>query len=101
MSLVLDLSDEAKADALEIGNYISARNLTAARKFAFKLNETYQLLLDFPDSGERLSSDPTGKIRIVLVSGFKNYLIFFRREGEMLQVLRVLHGARDYSKLFD
>ncbi len=32
---------------------------------------------------------------------FGNYLIFYRIEQNRIDVVRILHGARDYEKLFN
>jgi len=40
-------------------------------------------------------------MRMWLVSGFSNYLIFYRPKEDMLQILRVIHGARDYMAIFE
>ncbi|MCL2744685.1 MAG: type II toxin-antitoxin system RelE/ParE family toxin [Planctomycetaceae bacterium] len=32
---------------------------------------------------------------------FPNHLIFYRSKDDMLQILRVLHGARDYETIFN
>lgn len=34
-------------------------------------------------------------IRSLPVPGFRNYLIFYRIQGDQLEIIRVLHGARD------
>ena len=39
-------------------------------------------------------------IRSWLVSGFDNYLIFYRAIPEGIEVLHVYHGARDIEALF-
>ena len=39
--------------------------------------------------------------RVRLVKKFSNYLIFYRIETDRIEILRVLHGARDYMNLFD
>jgi plasmid stabilization system protein ParE len=57
--------------------------------------------LQNPAIGERSRTDPTGKIRHRTIIGFCNYVIFYPQEGETLQILRVLHRARDYSQLFE
>jgi plasmid stabilization system protein ParE len=38
--------------------------------------------------------------RILPVTGFENYLIFYAAAGKSIQVLRVLHAARDFPTIF-
>jgi toxin ParE1/3/4 len=101
MTLIFDIFPQARTDIAEISRYISEQNLSAANRFVDAIDQMIQHLCDNPTIGECLYSDPTSKIRVTFVSGFRNYLIFFRQEETQLQVLRVLHGARDFSKLFD
>jgi toxin ParE1/3/4 len=56
-----------------------------------------------PHLGERCQfrSPQTKGMRMWLVDGFSNYLIFYRVQGNMLQILRVIHGARNYATMFD
>ena len=35
------------------------------------------------------------------VSGFENYLIFYRPQSEGIEVVRFVHGARDIPSLLD
>lgn len=39
-------------------------------------------------------------LRMLPVSGFNNYLIFYRIEGDAVRVLYVVHGARHLPRLF-
>ena len=39
-------------------------------------------------------------IRMWVLTGFRNYLLFYRVAGDALQVLRVLHAAQDYTRFF-
>lgn len=34
-------------------------------------------------------------MRVVSIGRFRNYLIFYRRKDDEVDVLRLLHGARD------
>ena len=35
------------------------------------------------------------------VKGFENYLIFYRALPELIEIVRVLHGARDLKRMFE
>ncbi|MEK7074381.1 MAG: type II toxin-antitoxin system RelE/ParE family toxin [Patescibacteria group bacterium] len=39
-------------------------------------------------------------IRVVPVKDFERYFIFYRSVTEGIEIVRVLHGARDYASLF-
>lgn len=38
-------------------------------------------------------------MRVIPVGRFRNYLIFYRRKDDEIEVLRVLHGARDIRSI--
>jgi toxin ParE1/3/4 len=38
-------------------------------------------------------------VRAVSIGRFRNYLIFYRRQNDEVEVLRVLHGARDMRSI--
>ena len=101
MNLIRNVLPEAEEDIELHGDYIFERNPSAALRFADAVNETIKMLLGNPNLGERLSTDSSGQIRFRTISGFKNYLIFYRRVDAVLEILRVLNGARDYEDLFD
>jgi len=60
-------------------------------------------LRDAPRSGARYRSElpELVGIRWVRVTGFEVYLIFYRVDGERIEVVRVLHGARFLDGLLD
>jgi plasmid stabilization system protein ParE len=41
-------------------------------------------------------------LRMMRLQNFKNYLIFYRTSGgDKLEVIRIVHGARDLPTLFE
>ena len=101
MTLSLFITSDARQDTKEIGRYLEDRNPSAARRFARAVGETTEMLQRNPNLGERFRADSSGQIRFRTISGFKNYLIFYRRVDSVLEIIRVLHGARDYEDLFE
>jgi toxin ParE1/3/4 len=89
-----------KRDALEVFVYIGEDNLDAAERFLTALNEDIRKLADMPGMGaKREFVDPhLSNIRSLPVTGFRNYLLFYRFDETQLQVLRVIHGARDIER---
>ena len=83
--------------------YIAEDNLDAAERFLVAAEETFQLLGRMPGIGKlcRFSNPQLSAIRQYPVKGFKNYLIFYRATDSEVEVLRVLHGARDLEAILD
>lgn len=91
------LSKRANADLEEIFEYIAKSNPGAASRLDQRIHETINLLARFPGIGHsRL--DVTDKRYLFWTVG--NYVIAYRMVGPDLVVVRVLHGARNFRKLF-
>ena len=83
--------------------YIAEDNLDAAEGFLVAAEKTFQLLGRMPGIGKlcRFSNPQLSGIRQYPIKGFKNYLIFYRATDSEVEVLRVLHGARDLEAILD
>jgi plasmid stabilization system protein ParE len=44
---------------------------------------------------------PEGPLRRRIITGFKNYLLFYRLDGKAVTVTRILHGSRDLRRVPD
>jgi toxin ParE1/3/4 len=91
----------ARADLQEIGLYIARRNPQAARRFLRATSRTIAMLAAQPVIGELYDSrDPAfAGIRIATVDRFRSYLIAYRATDDRIEILRVLHGARDVDQI--
>lgn len=86
----------ARTDLVEIGDFIALDNPRRAETF---LNEVETRMAQI---SERPASFPT---RDELHPGLRSarhgrYLIFFKEVGDQVQIVRVLHGARDLLHIF-
>lgn len=88
-------------DLIEIADYIAEGNLDVSDRFLAAAEKTFQQLGEMPGMGRiRNSPNPRLKnIRQQAVKGFKNYLIFYRTSELGVDILRVIHGARDIEAL--
>ncbi|MBO3760584.1 type II toxin-antitoxin system RelE/ParE family toxin [Ciceribacter sp. L1K22] len=90
------LRPSAEGDIYSIMSYIGQKNPRAALAWQDEIFRTFDLLADLPGIGiERTIG--RGKLLFFPKDG---YLIFFRRSGRHIEILRVLHGARDWGRLF-
>jgi toxin ParE1/3/4 len=92
----ITLSNQARQDLVAIWDYIADDNPTAADRLLDTLEEQMQLLADHPFFGPP-QPDIAHDLRY-LVSG--NYLILYRVLGEVVETVRVFHGARDLAAIF-
>ncbi|MEI9961622.1 MAG: type II toxin-antitoxin system RelE/ParE family toxin [Limisphaerales bacterium] len=92
MPLVLRTS-QAHLDLVEIAFRIANENPTAADRWLDIIDGKCRMLSQMPELGRRRSEfDPN--LRSLPVG---NYVIFYRPIQDGIQVIRVLHGARDMS----
>jgi plasmid stabilization system protein ParE len=90
------LTPAAEGDLLIILEYLEGERPSAALRVLDALEQAMQFLAENPGVG-RVRSDLTGQeVRFWTVF---NYLVIFRPGTEPLQIVRVLHGKRDVSRL--
>jgi plasmid stabilization system protein ParE len=89
----------ARQDLVDILSYITRESgsLAIGRDFVFQLRQKCVRLANLPGT--------LGQARPELGLGlrstsFQNYVIFFRYVGEGVEVINVLHGARDVDGHF-
>jgi toxin ParE1/3/4 len=92
----------AEQDVEEIVDYISHDSAQAAATFRVALQHVCEMLVDIPEAGStRTFRNPEMKgVRMLPVRKFDKYLIFYRSTSEGLEIVRVVHGARDLPSLF-
>jgi len=91
------LTDSAKEDVREIISYIRQRSPQSAKKVRSELREAMRLLARFPGMGHVRQDVAAETLRFWSVY---SYLIAYRPDTKPLQIIRVVHGARDIGKLF-
>lgn len=87
----------ARADLLEIWIHIAEDSVAHADAFADRLDEAIGMLGRMPKAGRQ---------RDELAAGMRafpcgNYIIFYREERDGVEVVRVLHGARDLRSILE
>jgi len=92
----------ARSDALDIAIFIGRDNPKAAAQFLRALEYTCHNIAVLPEIGSRRSyRHPALKeVRMFSVNKFKNYLIFYQSNAGAVDIVRIIHGARDLPILF-
>jgi len=87
----------AEEDLYSIWSYIAEENADTliADRFIRNLNEQFLSLLDSPHLGRSLGEIFPGMRKLV----FGNYLIFYTLREFQVEIVRVLHGARNWESL--
>ncbi len=90
------LSPQAAGDIREAWAYIAADNLDAARRFRLQIREACGKIAQSPRIGHS-RKDLTDKPVLFWPEG--RYLIIYNPARLPVEIVRVLHGARDLPKL--
>lgn len=88
---------KAKDDLTSIALYIAADNPQRAFSFVDEIEQRCRLIAEFPKAARRVNSI-AGVVRVV---SFKRYLVFYRDSKDAIDVLRVLHSARDIDSILE
>jgi toxin ParE1/3/4 len=89
-------SEEARSDLLTIWLHVAERNPDAASRLLREIDKRCRLLADNPMLG-RARADLRPKLRSFAVG---SYLIFYRPLRNGVEIVRVLHGAREQRQQF-
>jgi len=87
---------EARQDLQGIHDYIAADDSAAALRLVERIGQSCQILAENPLIGvacEFLAK----RLRMTVVG---NYIIFHRPDDDGAEIVRVIHGARNWRRLF-
>lgn len=90
-------------DLIELATYMAEDNMDASDRFLVAAEETFKQLAQTPKMGKRCQFSHPNLIdlRQQAIKGFRRYLIFYRLIDSEVEILRVIHGARDIEDIFD
>ena len=90
-------TDPALSDLAAIRDYIARDSEYYATQFIGRILEAAENLLSFPEMGRKVpESRNRDHVRELL---FQNYRIIYRIASNQIQIITVLHGARDLRRL--
>jgi toxin ParE1/3/4 len=100
---IIEKKPQARLDLIQHFIYIGQDNLNAAERFLTAVEEALEKLAEMPGMGRRreFKKPELAGIRSWVVKGFENYIVFYRQIEGGIEVLRVLHGARDVERVLE
>jgi toxin ParE1/3/4 len=90
------IAPSARVDLLEIWEYVSRRSEDRANELLSSFREAFDLLVEYPEMGRQREGTPESVFSFV----HEGYLVFYRLFAEHVEIIRVLHGSRDYAGIF-
>ena len=94
MKLVFTLA--ARADLRAIGDFIAQDSPHRALTFVDELEQHCDKLTTMPRAHPLLTGHEKSGIRKAV---HRNYLIFYRLTADAVDIIHILHGARDWERL--
>jgi toxin ParE1/3/4 len=91
------LSARARLDIQLIWNYIAERNFDAADRVRNELRDAMRLLADMPGLGHHRADVKNQNLRFWSV---RSYVIAYLPDRKPIHIVRVVHGAQNFKKLF-
>lgn len=93
----IGIRPQARRDVVELATYIGRDNVDAANRFLLASERTFDLLAASPEIGAVYSTKNKRLIglRVFRVNRFPNHLVFYLPRTHTIEIVRVLHGARD------
>jgi toxin ParE1/3/4 len=97
MKYRLRIYPSADADVEDAALFIARDNLNAALRFYDAVDKTFRQIRDHPMRWPRYELDQRklAGLRKCSVIGFRKYLVFYLTDDDVVDVIRVLHGARE------
>jgi toxin ParE1/3/4 len=92
----------ARRDLVDVFHHYARKGeIGTARRFLKDAEATFERLASMPGLGLRYEPDDPAfaDLRVAPLGRFKNHLVFYRPIPGGIEVLRVLHGARDIRGL--
>ncbi len=90
------LTEQAEADLDEVWAVIAAENLTAANRMINAILSASRVHSSYPGLGQARDDLHPG-IRCFAVSP---YVVYYQPVESSIEILRILHGARDVESIF-
>lgn len=91
----------AELDIVDVALYLAENSESAARRFLEAVRRTLARIVEFPGAGElvQTSNHALQGCRSWAVGGFENWRIYYLETPGRIEIVRVLHVARDLDSI--
>jgi toxin ParE1/3/4 len=103
MSRSVQKRPQAQRDLIECYEHIGQDRPSAADRFLMQAQRAFEQIARMPGIGSRWQSPLKAleKIRFWPIPKFRNFIVFYREIPDGVEILRVLHGARDIENALE
>jgi toxin ParE1/3/4 len=93
----------ARRELERIAVLIGMDRPSAARRFLAAVRKAYTSLAAMPEMGTRWEAESPrfSTVRYFAIPRYPNYVIFYRPFSDGVEILHILHGARDLGPLLE
>jgi toxin ParE1/3/4 len=93
----IEVRPQARRDIDEIADFIAQDSVAAGRRFYDSAQQAFRDLVATPGMGRlrEFRNPRMAGVRSWAIRGFERFLVFYRPTDHGIEVLRILHGARD------
>jgi toxin ParE1/3/4 len=93
----IGIRPQARMDVVELATYIGRDSVTAADRFLDACEATFDFLAESPEIGGVYPTTNSRLIglRVFWVRDFPNHLALYVERSNSVEIIRVVHGARD------
>lgn len=101
--LLVEKSPQFIEDLRGVAEFIAEQNVNASMRFLSSVEEMARHLSICPISGTacKFSQPIVEGSRMIAVKRFRNYLIYFRLLDGRVELVRLVHGARQQQTIFE
>ncbi len=100
----VSIRPRAAADIEQCANYLEEHATPeTALRFRFAIMDAIERVAAMPGVGSprHLKNPRLSGLRMWIIPGFKNYLLFYVTPHEGVQIVRVFHGAQDVNAILE
>ena len=103
MTSVIHKRPQALLDLACQAEFIARDSSAAAERLVAAANATFIQLCEFPELGTAIVSDDPRltDLRFRAIKGFRYHLVVYRATSDGIDVVRVLHAARNWATILD
>jgi plasmid stabilization system protein ParE len=92
-------TNKAAGDLYDIWSFIAENNLEAADRVVEAIFRACELLADSPFAGRLRGELTTLQVRFWVVQPYRKYFIVYDPNKKPLEIIRILHGARNIASI--